>query len=486
MFILCRIVIEECFEEHSELDQILKFSSPKVLRLIDILRRIRPLHFVDPRNRNRDNIASEHLKEALPENEVSEIPEENSSSDSSEEDTCKGVIVETKLENYSLDHVIKQATVTEVTDEDIARLTNDGWFSNELCQEIDRPSSADTDEMIDDSPAETLINKRLKLLNDIDDESVESFQSCMERLDDLGLEDPQYVDNVQQNTSSIVQISPDLAIKTENSLPTNRDCLPRSNKRDGCDTLKTNGMLTPDVFSSCTASPVKCRDTKHPNTLVTINGDASVDSSHSIMAVNESSSSSDDDLLHNETVVRSSSKCDLGNLTNGNHSIRSTVSTSNINIISNVDNCSEIPEDIVKNDKEDVSFSVPNGISLIQENSSSTDISDVNDAAEHCDTRPPARTANASANNGYSARAMAATGSYATTAQQHAYRGNKRRKGDIEVKEKVKVHNPDDPDSVCGLIFVSNCTTAKMLYRLLKVTGGNEHRKCCCGDPQVA
>ena len=53
---------------------------------------------------------------------------------------------------------------------------------------------------------------------------------------------------------------------------------------------------------------------------------------------------------------------------------------------------------------------------------------------------------------------------------QNFRRGGKRRRYDAEVKEKVKVHNPDDPDSVCGLIFVHRSTTAKMVYRLLKVS----------------
>ena len=38
-----------------------------------------------------------------------------------------------------------------------------------------------------------------------------------------------------------------------------------------------------------------------------------------------------------------------------------------------------------------------------------------------------------------------------------------------DVKEKVKVHNPDDPESVCALIFVKERNTAKIIYRLLKV-----------------
>lgn len=46
-------------------------------------------------------------------------------------------------------------------------------------------------------------------------------------------------------------------------------------------------------------------------------------------------------------------------------------------------------------------------------------------------------------------------------------KGGRRRRD--EVKEKVKVHNPDDPDSVCGLIFVHHRNMAKIIYRLLKV-----------------
>merc|ERR1711874_513840 len=46
-----RAIVEQTFDKYSELDQIVKFSSPKVLRLIEILRQIRPLNFVDPRKR---------------------------------------------------------------------------------------------------------------------------------------------------------------------------------------------------------------------------------------------------------------------------------------------------------------------------------------------------------------------------------------------------------------------------------------------------
>lgn len=46
-------------------------------------------------------------------------------------------------------------------------------------------------------------------------------------------------------------------------------------------------------------------------------------------------------------------------------------------------------------------------------------------------------------------------------------KGGRRRRD--EVKEKVKVHNPEDPDSVCGLIFVHHRNMAKIIYRLLKV-----------------
>ena len=45
----------------------------------------------------------------------------------------------------------------------------------------------------------------------------------------------------------------------------------------------------------------------------------------------------------------------------------------------------------------------------------------------------------------------------------------KYRKKREEVRERVKVHNPEDPDSVCALIFVKDRTTAKIIYRLLKV-----------------
>lgn len=58
----CRAVVEQAFDKYSELDQILKFSTPKVLRLVEILRQVRPLNFVDPRKRRDKSENTDTLK----------------------------------------------------------------------------------------------------------------------------------------------------------------------------------------------------------------------------------------------------------------------------------------------------------------------------------------------------------------------------------------------------------------------------------------
>lgn len=73
---------------------------------------------------------------------------------------------------------------------------------------------------------------------------------------------------------------------------------------------------------------------------------------------------------------------------------------------------------------------------------------------------------NATSSVGVSCEAAA----MADTLAQLLPAGGKGRKRRDEVKEKVKVHNPEDPDSVCGLIFVQHRNTAKIIYRLLKVS----------------
>ncbi|XP_050699667.1 endoribonuclease Dicer-like isoform X6 [Eriocheir sinensis] len=57
-----RAVVEQAFDKYSELDQILKFSTPKVLRLVEILRQVRPQNFVDPRKRRDKSENSEAAK----------------------------------------------------------------------------------------------------------------------------------------------------------------------------------------------------------------------------------------------------------------------------------------------------------------------------------------------------------------------------------------------------------------------------------------
>nr|ACC62400.2 ribonuclease III [Penaeus monodon] len=74
-----RAVVEQTFDKYSELDQILKFSTPKVLRLVEILRQVRPLNFVDPRKR-RDRLEAFENGKSAAALEGSEDTQENKTS----------------------------------------------------------------------------------------------------------------------------------------------------------------------------------------------------------------------------------------------------------------------------------------------------------------------------------------------------------------------------------------------------------------------
>lgn len=81
-FFLCRAVVEQAFDKYSELDQIVKFSTPKVLRLVEILRQVRPLNFVDPRKRrdkleNSETTKVETILEGLESGKVESAVEVN-------------------------------------------------------------------------------------------------------------------------------------------------------------------------------------------------------------------------------------------------------------------------------------------------------------------------------------------------------------------------------------------------------------------------
>ncbi|KAF2366634.1 Ribonuclease III domain [Trinorchestia longiramus] len=230
-----RIVIEDCFNEYSELDQILQFSSPKVLRLITILRRIRPLHFVDPRNRNK-HVADEQSGEGVADDPGSKLPEHElcehcrtslaetvDAPDSSRNpgvspSGAEPVVVETMLENYNLDHIVKDASVTEVTDDDIARLQRQGWFDGptqgvsdrddqsacevkEHCEDVSSDigqiysdvghstnNTEDQSRDLIDIVQKNFLNKHMKC-RDIDLDSVDSFLSCTDQMNSLSLED---------------------------------------------------------------------------------------------------------------------------------------------------------------------------------------------------------------------------------------------------------------------------------------------------------
>lgn len=449
-----RIVIEECFEKYSELEQILQFSTPKVLRLIGILRHNRPVHFVDPRNRHRDvgaEVASVlptvTSDGALPTAAAASNTDANNTSDNAK---CHGV--QTLMDDYNLGHVMHEASITEVSEEEISRLTKQGWFDKKsdpevLKKEEKMPFNSNTECLVDedheDVKEKMCVNKHLRVLDDMDRESVDSYESCLERMEDLAMDDRNLSSKFVIST---VQNIPDLVCNGKcafvNGHPTHSTCEREGFCLDGC-----NGSLTPDVFSSCAASPVKCLNTKVSSAC------------DSTAAMNESLgvTSSDDESSLNKTILCLSSADGEDNLINGNSSNHASVPTSSCLSLS-----SSAPSTYVLNDtlieSFNSKFSAPKVTNSDEKCQNISDVNAINasNSVDICHTRRDFPAANSN--------------SKATTApdQQPMLRGNKRRKGDIEIKEKVKVHNPDDPDSVCGLIFVDNGTTAKMIYRLLK------------------
>ncbi|KAA0198755.1 Dicer [Hyalella azteca] len=393
-----RIVIEDCFSEFSELDQILQFSTPKVLRLISILRRIRPIHFVDPRNRNKqsteesgpDASAGGSDNQNLPKEEVCRScgrmladPDDVNVSMTPVNPGSHSVVVETKLENYNLDHIVPDASITEVTDDDIKRLQKQGWFNE--CDEgqkntgvsLDLPDGCDfkpdacdssqgveystNDHDVNDGQMnvnlKNLMNKHVKF-RDVDLESVSSFQSCSDLPSNSSLEEGKS------------QLSP----KINGFRPDEDLC-------NMCDDLKINDSENCDC---CDDGELK---------------------------------------LTRQVLIEG---CDVPSLS--------------------VDG-------------------------LVQHGADSLC------AAAHSDTKTQPKTAFAT---GFNQAAGSHNAKFHITASKSQVngvvtsafptqgRGGKKRRAEMEVKEKVKVHNPDDPDSVCGLVFVRSSTTAKMLYRLFK------------------
>lgn len=374
------MVIEEGFDEFSELDQILQFSAPKVVRLVNILRGIRPRHFVDPRNRNRKFVHSEDSKESSPPSIVTDIAEFH-------ESNKLPVVIETLYQGFPLDTIIPEAKIKEVTDDDIEWLTKDGWFDKKKIPEDDMNSK-------------------------------DSYESCRERIEELNIQDIEY-------------------------------------------------SGTPDIFSSCAGSPAKfavnsvCNEYKHvpeTSTLAVVNENISNRSKSPglVNGINDS----------DENITDINVSCDKLNNTRFDNCITSIVPSENSLPLT-------VPMDCDTDNKVDVDDVVSSEHNSITNTSSlKMDSSETPSDSKTCEgglpidpmivtgMDLPSMLANSDVNANSS-------GTAAFNNHKTGSRYGRRRHG--EAREKVKIHNPEDPDSVCGIVFVRESYTAKLLYRLLKV-----------------
>ncbi|KAK8401969.1 hypothetical protein O3P69_001215 [Scylla paramamosain] len=174
-----RAVVEQAFDKYSELDQILKFSTPKVLRLVEVLRQVRPLNFVDPRKRRDKTENTESLKggaqvegsesqavEATADPEHSEVSvvlavsdgatsPENSGTDYKNQDDNE------EKEKYSPENSLCPLDSTQIGKNKVLATKNCMNDTREIIQESSETGTKSDDDMVDQIVHKTANKKSL-------------------------------------------------------------------------------------------------------------------------------------------------------------------------------------------------------------------------------------------------------------------------------------------------------------------------------------
>lgn len=573
--------MEQAFDRYSELDQILKFSTPKVLRLVEILRQVRPQNFVDPRKRRDKSENSEAAKSGTAQ-------------------------VEEPVSNGA------EATVAEEAEVAVVQAVADGASNPSVEILVKDPKSLDDHESENfpkneassstcESPPVTQETSSTEGTMDVESEDVHAM-SCSKILDQavdiikcngcadqeelnlLGTGDvasPCMVSSKQQHKESqalIVEEVPHIVAENDvhGGSPSTECCGDRepkqitestmntsecqangwsSSRSDSLDTLDSTvndsclpgkseceGESSAEVKDAC---PHDCLEGKclHNGAVEEKCGEPSKvqihpDSTQICCNIPESlvtkqtgcRSTLEEDLCRlnlRESSLRvgceheNSTNCDVNNgtmsakshlldaakvhssisapLCNGYQSgseenlPSSRVTTDNTDsqsskeeqhVCSTQDEAKECPQ------SPEPSHSVQSSLSHSEihqpEESSALTNAQITTSQPACesaatsspttpetttDTTPPSATTKDADSTAATPAVSSEAAAMADTLALLLPGGKGGRRRRDEVKEKVKVHNPEDPDSVCGLVFVHHRNMAKIIYRLLKVSG---------------
>ena len=434
-------MIEYSFNDYSELDQILTFSTPKILRLVEILREIRPLNFVDPRKR-RDKTSSKAPSPVCTENVVVDDNSVSTTDDYQQALEHLSTKDEGELDNHLLngdaDHLKEHF---ENSENKLKRKRSN----------IEYPDQSSSSSSSDDEDEED---------NDDND------NDGMPDINQLSLK------NISLNGPSKVQSNPDISfLNGINDLSISRE-----EKINGCE--NDNGC-DGNVENSPSAKQ-KYRNHKI-STVNGINGiphaDGTIDEGEDSTRPEPVDASCDDVQNVCFSNLRNISTSPTHSSSSGFLSNAVTPISSNCSSPISFSSAPSSPNRAVRHEANGKKFASAN-----EEKDSGYSSKSISseDTEKMTNDSPDSKTFNSSeddsfkdSNNSDEAcvvnlenERMAMADTLASLLPPGVMTRQRKRKE--EAKEKVKVHNPDDPDSVCGLIFVHKRTTAKIVYRLLK------------------
>ena len=564
-FSIHRAIVEVAFEKHSELDQILKFSSPKVLRLVEVLRQVRPLNFVDPRKRREKNEAIEGKRDPSdPEDKEAEqlvtpvettpaeedAPESNHKEEHSEDPTSSsggsdstagdekdctppsdsslsepsGSAEDSALEqeNDKNAEVPSCDSIRNCVDSSESVLKLGSECDSDPLSEggSDHVSSGACDGKVSDTEdseraeggdnvAVCCCNASSKSL-DVEDISSDTFSkerhilprcgqcelvqinrsdTCFHQSCDVGKQCKRADEGQEKPASSALGDNLSrLSLKDSNRC-CSEGCDTVEEESRSCDLQNDDGSVGGDILSAkggkkeCSSSVSLENERASLVNGVAESGDESeyesVNSGEAVSEMVNGYHNSGDDSEDSET------ECDRP-LVNGSpnrsnkscESVQKTCSEEKPCFNEASDNeASAHPDTTSKNGHAESNDSVSavaavNGSASEEESLEGKDLRDESEEQSLSQDGGEETVISNDCESKASAAAPAVSTEAAAMADTLAlllpasHKGRRRRD---EVKEKVKVHNPDDPDSVCGLIFVHHRNIAKIIYRLLKV-----------------
>ncbi|KAB7495069.1 hypothetical protein Anas_10431 [Armadillidium nasatum] len=555
-------VIEEAFDNHSELNQILNFSTPKVLRLIDILRQIRPLNFVDPRkrrdkgdsgsnsaaNKEEDNSANKcsscgcRFEPSEGEtNSIVKLDKNKSLSPSEDDKGCEKLCNERENSCTSEDERKKSLDVLQEQNIDNCQnLLNGTTERCDLLQtSLPSVSLSSGCDAISSSHSALYCNGQVSRTDSeesvaVDSNSVDSHS--VPNSDSLGaseslesnINETELLTTPAESTTLIsdtaalppeVEISSEIQSTVEAAskqpkvdVPCSCSCHNKSSEGssqplpvisfvNGCDTPSEDKELdesSPDITKGDLKGSSEGGKTLIEENTIHAQNDLDIDVYDSDLKADlkpeeevelgdtpsETPLENDRDItnvevesINSEEVEERSSHC-------GDISRREVaLETSEVESDNEMSSVVSVDEDALKSEKQDTSSIeeidkttreetlVPDGcdkteVKEVKHNDINSSDNSEDVVVSNCDNK-----IGDEANEGEKSTTKAPTSeavAMADTLAQLLPNAVRTRRRRDEVREKVKVHNPDDPDSVCGLIFVQQRTTAKIIYRLLK------------------